>query len=728
MIPTAEPRAPVARPRPDGPLLSRAPLVALILLALGALARCADDPTTAAASDVGGWSFIPDSFGGIGEVYTRTPDADAGPAGCKTHADCGSSYCDRVTGACVECLAHGHCADPTPVCRAGSCAAATPCGPDAPCAAGVCAEAPTASGSTDAGDPTEGRCVDCLTDADCSGVPCRAQVCATGEVPCASTADCAPYGMQCQGGHCVDCLVDAHCAVEDYCGDAVCQPDVCVPGTVAPACRAEGHAVARCTDGGGAFEEIPCDEGWLCEPAVGGTTQARCAEVLCAPGDRQCTSDTSYGLCNEFGTSFINVTCPPGTSCFNDECRPPKPVIVVVFDTSSSMWGYPQGGIPDLCDKLGTPCVPPWPTCEEGSGGITLMGRCKQVFAELFETFAGKAHFVLMRFPQRETGAATPTCKSGYYMGLQTIDGDTDAHLAPDAPDGWFAKGLDEVALALLPPSEDESNLPQIQQWLDHTETIETTGGACEADADCAAGFCSPAQDGTKRCHTHTDPELRPIGQTPLGRSLFYAGEVIRQRVAVDGRPCGADADCGTPLHVCQSGACHDPGRACRKLVVLLFTDGAESVDTGLESWFHPRNQAKRLHYGLGCAQDSDCLSGAVCTEGTCQSEAFTPGGQICSDTGSWCQADTDCKAGTCGPDVSTFVDADGVQRLEDAAGNPISITVSVVTVGYEKGHAASVAAWGGGEAVSVQDASADVLLDELSKVVSAKIQAECTQ
>lgn len=685
-----------------------------LLLALTVAACAADEgdagPASGGTADAGG---LPDGFGGIGGAPQGDVAPDTGPPGCATHDDCGSLYCDRYTGACVACLAHAHCAEPTPVCRASACEAAVPCG-EAPCPDGVC---------------VDGRCADCAADGDCASGVCRAGVCASGVVACGATTDCAPYSMQCAAGACVDCLVDAHCPVADFCGDGVCQPDACVPGTIAPACRDAG-TVARCADSGSGYEDVPCGEGWLCEPAVGGAKSARCAEVACSPGARTCTTDTSYGICNEFGTAFVEVTCPAGTSCYHGECRPAKPVIVVVFDTSSSMWGYPQGGVPDLCEKLGTTCVPPWPSCEAGTDGLTLMGRSKQVFSQLFETFAGAAHFALLRFPQREV-ATTPTCKTGWYAGLPTIEGDTDAHVAPEDPDGWFARGLGQVALALPPAAVGESNLPQIQAWLDFEETL-SVGAECAEDGDCDAGFCAPPSEdpgGAKRCHTHDDPELRPAGQTPLGRSLFYAGEVIRQRVVVDGQACASDEDCGTQFHVCADGVCHDPGRACRKLVVLLFTDGAESVDTSLDSWFHPRNQAKRLHYGLGCGGDADCLSGATCADGVCTPpDSGAAPAPICSDTGTFCQTDAECKAGTCGPDVSDYVDADGVQRLEDAGGAPIAVTISVVTVGYEKGHAASIATWGGGEAVSVQDASADVLLDELSKVVTTKIQAECTQ
>lgn len=685
----------------------RAAAIALLLLT-----ACSDEAPAPAVDAAADANAIPDIFGGGGEIYTSTPDADASSTGCRTHADCGSRFCDRTTGACLDCLVHAHCPATTPVCRLGSCEPASACAPDAPCESGVCGPADI--------------CVDCTSDADCGGT-CRNEVCRTGLIGCGDASDCAPYAMQCQSTVCVDCLVDAHCALENHCAGGVCQPDVCVPETTAPDCRQEGAAVAQCTQSGSGFEEVYCGDGWRCEPAVGGASQARCAPVICEPGERACADDGAYALCNEWGTSRVTVTCPAGTTCVAGECRPPRPVIVVVFDTSSSMWGYPEGGIPDQCEAQGTTCVPPWPQCEANTDGITLMGRTKLAFSKLFESFAGKAHFMLMRFPQRTFGTATPGCKSGYYAGLTKVEGDPDEH--ETAPGGWFAQSMGQVALALLPQSAEESNLPQIQQWLDQQEIAEATDVPCAKDVDCAPGFCAPI-DGEpgadKRCHHHTNPELRAVGQTPLGRSLFYAGEVLRHTVAVDGRPCVTAADCGTPFHTCDEGLCHDSGRPCRRFVVLLFTDGSESVDTSVDSWFHPRNQAKRLHFGLGCGSDADCLSGATCAGGTCQSAAVSLSAHICADTGAYCQADTDCKGGACVPDESTYVDPLGVQRLEDDAGKPIPVTVSVVTVGYEKGHAASIAGWGGGEAVSVSDASSTILLDELSKLVSAKIQAEC--
>ena len=673
------------------------------------LAACGDDATAPRpAVDAGDSAGTPDGWGTDGFIPLSPDTSDGGGAGgCKSHGDCGSLFCMHASGVCVECLLHEHCPK-SQTCRAGACEAETPCGPELPCAGGVC---------------SDGRCVDCAADADCGGGSCQLGVCHAGVLPCASETTCASYEMSCDAskGICVECLTDAHCEASEFCKDEACYPDVCAPLSVKAACV--GNAITRCAVNGSGFEDVPCGTGERCEPGVEGSKSAACEPISCTPGERVCDG-LGYTICNETGTDLLYVPCPSGTACLDGECRFPKPVILVVFDTSSSMWGYPMGGLPEQCAPPETACVDPWPACEKGTDGITLMGRSKKVFASLFDKFADKAHFALLRFPQKQLYTASPSCKNGYYTGLLTMEGDPDAHSAPAEPGTWFTDGLPQVLLVPVPKDDETSNIPSIQKWLDFTETAMPTGHACTTDAECDGGFCSKGETG--ECWAHENPELRPVGQTPLGRSLFYAGEYVRQRIVVDGRACSADADCQTPFHRCEDGTCRDALRKCRRVVVLLFTDGTESVDKDLTSWFNPRNQAKRMHFGLGCGGDDDCLSGAKCVEGTCQSEAVQLPDLVCQDTGKFCQTDADCPGSACGPDVNTYLDPEGVQRLVDAEGNPIVTTVSVVTVGLVSGAAKPIAAYGGGDYFHVENADPAELLGALTEVVNAKLSGEC--
>ena len=114
-------------------------------------------------------------------------------------------------------------------------------------------------------------------------------------------------------------------------------------------------------------------------------------------------------------------------------------------------------------------------------------------------------------------------------------------------------------------------------------------------------------------CVVTTNAELRAVGATPIGKSLFYASEYLRHFVLVEGQFCEEDADCASSNHSCVDGQCHDEFAYCRENVIVLFSDGAETENVHIDDFFHPRVQAKRLFYGLGCQTDADCLSGAMC-------------------------------------------------------------------------------------------------------------------
>ena len=648
---------------------SKASLVASLLMLALASVHCNEG--TAPPADTESAGDVPPD---IDVELDALPEDTGPPPECLSHADCGLLYCDVGAGECIECLVHAHCPEDASWCHAGICDVPASCSAESPgCSEGVC-------------DLAKGTCVDCLQDTDCAGeMLCVQTICKTPPPACED--DCDPHAMVCDvgKGHCVDCLEHDDCIEETHCtAEGICAPDVCPAGAVELECA--GASLSVCEPSGAAWIETPCPEGETCQKGAAGIRETACAPITCDAGTKGCLDFHTVTLCNPSGTEETTYPCPGSTICELGTCTIPRPVVLVIFDTSSSRWAYPDGGVPELCEALEKPCVDPWPSCEADTGGITLMARSKLAFSALFESFANKVHFGLLRFPQRTAVQSPPQCKSGHHVGLSTLTGDpSERETSLDAPAGWFPTHLTESIVVPVSMSEAD-NLPEIQSWFDFSESLAPPGASCEESGPCpGAGACVD-----NACIRHEDPELRAAGQPPLGRTLYYAGEYLRHRVAVDGRPCAEASDCATPFHACVQGVCQDPGRACRPFVVIVFTDGTESVDTALDSWFNPRNQAHRFQFGLGCTVDADCLSGASCIDGACALPGPAPVGKSCLGSGSFCQQDSDCgEVGPCiGNDVP-YVDPEGSQRLIAGDGTPITASVHVVTVGSKAAEAA---------------------------------------
>ncbi|MEO8214546.1 MAG: MopE-related protein, partial [Myxococcales bacterium] len=179
--------------------------------------------------------------------------------------------------------------------------------------------------------------------------------------------------------------------------------------------------------------------------------------------------------------------------------------------------------------------------------------------AALAQVGTDEANFGLMSFPQTTTNTFdNSTCSTGHYRSTAARtnvmtpnrgstsynDGCLMSSNSIETTFGpWFDTGAAEVlrvGVTTAPPGVAptaanfdpvDANIPAIYRWLDNRETPTANGAV-------------------------TDPELHAAGFTPLGRSLFYA------KVYYDGevKP-------------------NDPKSSCRKNVVVLVTDGADTCD-----------------------------------------------------------------------------------------------------------------------------------------------------
>jgi hypothetical protein len=202
-------------------------------------------------------------------------------------------------------------------------------------------------------------------------------------------------------------------------------------------------------------------------------------------------------------------------------------------------------------------------------------------------------------------------------------------------------------------------------------------------------------------CWYHTNPELRALSGTPLGRSMFYAGEYYRRHVYKEGNPCETDEDCGNVNYYCDEGTCHDPYRKCRPNQILLFTDGEESPATTTGEFHNPRVQAKRFRYGLCCDTDDDCFEGSICEDTVCGDyEQPNNGGG-----GSLYIAETPC-------------------RLEASNGEAIQVTTHVIDLSAGAGGAGNnkqIADDGGGIFYSATDLNPDDILAQMLLLIDVK-------
>lgn len=507
-------------------------------------------------------------------------------------------------------------------------------------------------GAEIAADAADVRPPDALVDAPADTPP--------AETPAEATicpADC-PAGYCDAALGCLYCESDVACPdLGWWCDHNRCVETLCRPGR---------------TDCDSSFRRLTCsDDGtrWLATDCPAGQACAfgECAPTVCEMGEQRC-DDQLLQVCDPSLTYWKTTYCPPGHSCPIDKCVPYRHNVMLLFDTSSSMASMMNlDSIPCIC-TAGCP-EQPFPACEQLECPRSKLGLAKLVFSRLFSTAASyPLNLTLLHFPLGIMTPPTKSCSSMMALGVgwygkemsdpDFMHGDTsDEHETVEG--GWFDQNLHEILSVPFPTTPQQDTLATATLWVNGNEEVGPTETPCATDTDCPGGFCAP-DAATDVCWYHTDPELRAIGNTPLGRTLFYAGEYHRRVIVAEGRACTVDADCRNANYSCVAGACHDPYRACRENVIIILTDGVEEPKTTPQQFSNPIVQAKRYRYGLGCADAAGCNEPAFCASQVCGGFAYPNGG---GSSGSYLP----------------FTEGQGHDRLIDAEGNPIQITTHVI-------------------------------------------------
>lgn len=111
------------------------------------------------------------------------------------------------------------------------------------------------------------------------------------------------------------------CVVES--GVATCKEVVCMPGEIQ--CSETG-SVVECNENGSGFtsKEI-CSGGLVCRDDLGG--EPACAEGGCTPGVKRCSAEGHIETCASDGSGFeVEMPCGEGATCYDDgsgpECGP----------------------------------------------------------------------------------------------------------------------------------------------------------------------------------------------------------------------------------------------------------------------------------------------------------------------------------------------------------------------------------------------------------------------
>lgn len=560
---------------------------------------------------------------------------------------------------------------------------------------------------------------------------------------------------------------------DDALGDAAIDGDTLADGT-----QSDGSAAtdADPTDGGaGDAAGVDAQEdAWIATDSnVIDAGPDTFGQKVCSSGDVKCDG-AKLATCGALEDGWILSNCFPGQTCSAGKCVPVKNNLIVVFDSSGSMTAgvklgcwcgsgcsedktvcptfLCKGTSPTGCTQKPCPLIQP-PACDP-SLGCSRMDISKMVFsAALDKIDASTTRMAMFRFPQalKQGTSNVTSCTSGFYTGKSTLSGEQSPgpkdQQSATPSSAWFWPSINETLCVPFPADGNYPSKAKMKKWMDGTEAMAIATASCANPSS----ICKPVLgcDGaccSNKCYHHTDPELRPTGGTPIGKTLFYVGEYLRNAVIIDGKKCTSDADCNNVNYACKQGVCKDPARSCRSTVVVLFTDGGQS--NSATNYFAPWVQAKRMSTGLKCQGDQDCVGDSKClplggkpTDLHCQYDFAASGGidTFCSTTGAAClPTETDqtqklyCPGqcvrhpqylltGQSAGSTGTVTAANNVLRSPD--GKPFGVKVHVVDISAQAvlTNSMSLALAGNGKLLGADAADPDKFLESLNSVFDIK-------
>ena len=485
--------------------------------------------------------------------------------------------------------------------------------------------------------------------------------------------------------------------------------------TAAAVDAVDANPAADVTDVGPAVEDVP-------EPPQ-----------ICTPGEQHCDK-LQLATCAPAGDGWSLSPCFAGQACLQEQCKPLRSNLIIVFDTSGSMANSVDGK---------TCSMQPFPSCDPAKG-CSRMDKSKVAFADVLKKIPlATTNLALFRFAQRVGTLSATSCYTGHYIGIDTLTGDTANAQHVLADSAWYWDHIAQVLCVPYPDTAQQALLvqPEVLKWMDGAEELVKTPTACanaspscQSDPKCGAGACCSGA-----CWDHVDsPELRATGGTPIGKTLFYVAEYMRHRVVIDGKTCSTDEDCANPNYGCVGGVCVDPARHCRQNVVVLFTDGGELNDP--TDFFGPLVSARRMAHGLACQSAADCAGGAACAAGRClpadstghvcvtNGQPCVPGVQIPSDPGFCAQQDG---GPTCLPDPATAITAAAIDAADNALrapdGSPFSVRLHVVDISSANIQSAFLAHAGNGRLLTADAADPKQFLATLESALDFKDKSLCT-
>jgi Cys-rich repeat protein len=230
---------------------------------------------------------------------------------CTTNAQCPNSplnVCDPTTGTCVQCASNTDCRNPaSPVCDPST---------------RTCVTCLSNSDCPNNGTCNNNRCVQCLSDAQCSGTTPRCNTTTNTCVACLPGAtDNCPTGQYCRP--------DFRCEQGCKTG-ADCPSGVCLPNRSCQACTADSQCAAGniCQNGtcvGACSATAPCGSGQTC--CNGRCESLQVDEANCGACGRSCTANQACcaGACKSTTAASdcggCGVTCTADQFCDGTACQ-----------------------------------------------------------------------------------------------------------------------------------------------------------------------------------------------------------------------------------------------------------------------------------------------------------------------------------------------------------------------------------------------------------------------